>query len=156
MTPAQRELLQEINGYAQTASTSQALMEQMVKCLHEKMARYNWVGFYLMDAADPNYLVVGPFAGSFQPNVRIALSVGLCGQAASSGKTVAVQDVTKDAQYLPGSSMVKSEVVVPIFAKKKLVGELDVESYFADSFPKGEVEFVEACAEIAAKYFERV
>jgi L-methionine (R)-S-oxide reductase len=152
MTPVQKELLQELQTIARTATTAQAVMEQMAKLLHEKMARYNWVGFYLVDPSDPNYLVVGPFVGSFTPHARIPLGSGLCGAAASSGQVVVVQDVTKDPQYLAGSSLVKSEIVVPIFAKKKLAGELDIESYFADSFPKSEQEFIEACANVVAEY----
>ena len=61
-----------------------------------------------------------------------------------------MDDVTKDPRYLPGSSMVKSEVVVPIFANKKVVAELDAESYFANTFPEPEQKFVEACAKIVA------
>jgi len=97
---------------------------------------------------------VAPFAGSLTPNARIPLTTGLCGAAASSGRVIVAQDVTKDQQYLAGSSMVKSEIVVPIHAKKKLAGELDVESYFADSFHKSEQEFVEACAKVVADYIE--
>ena len=152
MTPAQRELLQEIQEIARTAATARSLMEQIAKRLHEKMTRYNWVGFYLVDPADAGYLIVGPFAGSFTPNARIPLKTGLCGAAATSGQVVVVQDVSKDPRYLAGSSTVKSEIVVPIFVKKKLAAELDVESYFADSFPKAEQEFVEACASVVAEY----
>jgi GAF domain-containing protein len=155
MTPAQRELFQELQGFAATASTPEALMERMTKRLHEKFTRYNWVGFYLADPADASFLVVGPYAGSFTPNVRIPLNTGLCGAAATSGKVVVVQDVSSDSRYLAGSSMVKSEIVVPIFVNKKLAGELDIESYFADSFPKSEQEFIEACAELFAAYLAK-
>jgi L-methionine (R)-S-oxide reductase len=148
VTPAQQELLQELRNFAKTAPTPQALMERTCKLLHEKMTRYNWVGFYLADPADPNYLVVGPFAGSFTPNTRFAVSIGLCGAAATSGKVVVVQDVTKDPRYLPGSSMVKSEIVVPMFVNKKLAAELDIESYFADTFTKPEQDFIESCANV--------
>ena len=116
------------------------------------MTRYNWAGFYLVDPTDPNFLVVGPFAGSFTPNTRIRLTVGLCGLAATSKRVVVVQDVSKDPRYLAGSSLVKSEVVVPIFAKKKLAAELDIESYFADTFTWAEQEFVEACGLVVANY----
>ena len=44
MTPAQRELLQELQTFAQSAPTAQALMERVCKRLHETMTRYNWVG----------------------------------------------------------------------------------------------------------------
>jgi L-methionine (R)-S-oxide reductase len=155
MTPAQKELLQELQEMVRKAATAQAVMEGMAKRLHEKMTRYNWVGFYLVDPADAGYLIVGPYAGSFTPNARISLDTGLCGAAATSGKVVVVQDVSKDPRYLAGSSTVKSEMVVPIIVKKKLAAELDVESYFADSFPKAEQEFVEACANVVAEYLGR-
>jgi L-methionine (R)-S-oxide reductase len=155
MTPLHKELLQELQNYAQTAPTAQALMEQMAKRLHEKMTRYNWTGFYLVDPADAGYLIVGPFAGSFTPNARFPLNTGLCGAAATSGQVVVVQDVTKDPRYLAGSSLVKSEIVVPIHVNKKLAAELDIESYFADTFTKTEQEFVEACAGVIANYLVR-
>jgi GAF domain-containing protein len=155
MTPAQNELLKELESFARTAPTTEALMERISKLLHEKLTRYNWVGFYLVDPVDSGYLVVGPHAGSFAPNVRIPLTSGLCGAAATTGQVVVVQDVSKDPRYIAGSSMVKSEIVVPIFANKKFAGELDIESYFTDSFPKSEQEFVVACASLVANYLAK-
>jgi L-methionine (R)-S-oxide reductase len=155
MTLVHRELLLELQNFAVTASTSQSLMEWIAKRLHEKMTRYNWAGFYLVDPADANYLIVGPFGGSFTPNARIPLNTGLCGAAATSGQVIVVQDVSKDPRYLAGSSLVKSEIVVPIYVNKKLAAELDIESYFADTFTKPEQEFVEACASVVANYLGR-
>lgn len=146
------ELLQEFQDFARSAATSKSVMESIAQRLHEKMTRYNWVGFYLVDPADSNILLVGPFAGSFTPNARIPLNTGLCGAAASRGQTVVVDDVSKDPRYLAGSPLVKCEIVVPIFVKNTLVAELDVESYFASTFTKGEQEFVEACAAVVGKY----
>jgi L-methionine (R)-S-oxide reductase len=130
-------------------------MEHIARRLHEEMTRYNWVGFYLVEPADPAILVVGPFVGSFTPNVRIPLDTGLCGAAATSRQTVVVQDVSKDPRYLPGSTMVNSEIVVPILVKNQLAGELDVESYFPSTFNQSEQEFVEACATIVGNYWAR-
>ena len=45
--------------------------------------------------------------------------------AAKSGQVVVVDDVQKDSRYLSGSTMVKSEIVVPIIVNK-LVAELDI------------------------------
>jgi len=154
LTP--KELLQELQRYTVGALTARAAMEQVAKRLHENMARYNWVGFYLVDPADPGYLIVGPYAGSFTPNARIPLSKGLCGAAASSGQVVVVQDVSKDPRYLAGSSLVKSEIVVPIYAKKQLAAELDIESYFADTFGKSERDLSKAAPKLIADYWERI
>jgi L-methionine (R)-S-oxide reductase len=148
MTPKQQTILSEFERLASTTTTSKLLMEKMVQRLHEQMAYYNWVGFYLVDPQHSDFLIVGPFVGSFTPNERIPLDKGLCGAAARHGETIVVNDVSKDSRYLSGSSMVKSEIVVPIFARKALAAELDIESYFADTFTPGEQQFVEACARI--------
>jgi len=146
------ELFQEFEKFAVTAPTADSLMEHIARRLHETISRYNWVGFYLIDPADPGILMIGPFVGSFTPNARIPLDTGLCGAAATSGQIVVVDDVTKDPRYLPGSSMVNSEIVVPIYVKKKLAGELDIESYFSGTFTKAEQDFVKACATIVEQY----
>jgi L-methionine (R)-S-oxide reductase len=153
MTREHEELLHELQEYAKTAPSAKHLMEHITQLLHERMTRYNWVGFYLVDGADANILVIGPYVGSFTPNARIPLGTGLCGAAARTGQTLIVDDVTKDPRYLQGSSMVISECVVPIFVGNKLAGELDVESYFPNTFSKPEQEFVEACARLAGQHF---
>lgn len=155
MTPVHEELLQEFQDLAKTSSVAQSLMDRMARRLHEKMTRYNWVGFYLVDPSDSHILLVGPFVGSFTPNARIPLDTGLCGAAATTGQTIVVQDVTKDPRYLAGSSMVNSEIVVPIFVKGKLAAELDIESYFANTFDRAEQSFVEACSAIVGKYLAK-
>jgi L-methionine (R)-S-oxide reductase len=150
--PVHEALLHEFRAFVSTAPTANAIMEHMAQRLHQELTRYNWVGFYLLDPCDPGVLLVGPFVGSFTPNARIPLSTGLCGAAASTGKTVVVHDVATDPRYLSGSPMVKCEVVVPIFAKNKLAAELDVESYFAGTFTKPEQDFIETCASVVGEY----
>lgn len=141
-----RDLLQELQESASRAGNADAVMRMVATRLHETIPRYNWVGFYLIDPSDSHFLIIGPYAGSFSPNLRIPLNKGLCGAAAASGQSVVVNDVSKDGRYLSGSSLVKSEIVVPLFAKKKLVAELDIESYFQGTFTNAEEEFVRACA----------
>jgi GAF domain-containing protein len=154
MLPAHDALLREFQEYARSAATAKALMEHISKRLHEKMARYNWAGFYLVDPHDSGILLVGPFMGSFTPNARIPLSSGLCGAAATTGETIVVHDVTKDSRYLAGSPLVRSEIVVPIFLGIRLAGELDIESYFTNTFNDVERKFVEGCADVVRKYWE--
>ncbi len=146
------ELLQEFQGFALTAPTAESVMERIAQRLHEKITRYNWVGFYLVDPEDSGILLVGPFVGSFTPNARIPLNTGLCGAAARSGQIVVVHDVSKDPRYLSGSPMVKCEIVVPIFVKNALAAELDIESYFAGTFTAAEQAFVKGCAAVVGKY----
>src|SRR5258708_20830617 len=107
MTPTPRELLREFQDFAQTAPSTQSFMELIAKRLHEKLTRYNWTGFYLIDPADPGYLVVGPYAGSFTPNASIPLTTGLCAAATPSGKIMIGQHVSNDPRYLAAPSVAK-------------------------------------------------
>jgi L-methionine (R)-S-oxide reductase len=153
--PLHEDLLGEFRAFAKTAPTANGLMQRIAERLHEQVSRYNWVGFYEVDPADPDILLVGPFAGSFTPNARIPLNIGLCGAAASTGQTVVVDDVAKDPRYLAGSNLVKSEIVVPIFVKKKLAAELDIESYFTATFNKTEQKFAQECAGIVEAHLAK-
>jgi putative methionine-R-sulfoxide reductase with GAF domain len=65
MTRVHEELLREFEGFAKAAPNAKSLMERISQRLHEKMTKYNWVGFYLVDPADAGILLVGPFVGSF-------------------------------------------------------------------------------------------
>jgi L-methionine (R)-S-oxide reductase len=148
------QLLEEFENSARTVDGSKSLMQHCAQRLHEAMARYNWVGFYLMEAPDFKALVLGPYVGSFMPTLRIPLDKGLCGAAATSGKTVVVNDVLADPRYL-GSDLVKSNIVVPISVKARVMAEICIESYFADSFPAAEQRFIESCAGIVGRYMEK-
>ena len=137
------------------AVSADQLMDGVTRLLHEKMLKYNWVGFYLVDAADPGVLVVGPYVGSFSPNVRIPINKGLCGAAATTRQTVVVNDVANDPRYLSGSEIVKANMVVPILAKNAPVAELDIESYFANTFTKPEQAFAEEIGVLVGKFMEK-
>ncbi len=155
------ELLEEFEVYGRSADGAKSviLMGHISQRLHEAMARYNWVGFYLMEVPTFEALVLGPYVGSFKPTLRIPLDRGLCGAAATSGETVVVNNVAADPRYL-GSDLVKSNIVVPIFVKKngvknRVVAELCIESYFADTFTAPEQKFIESCAALAGRCMQK-
>jgi L-methionine (R)-S-oxide reductase len=148
------ELREELEAYGRTANAVQSFMQHVADRLHDAMARYNWVGFYFMEVPTFEALVVGPYAGSFTPTSRIPLDKGLCGAAATSGETVVVNNAAADPRYL-GSDLVKSNIVVPIFVKKRVAAELCIESYFADTFTPPEQKFVESCAALVGRYMEK-
>jgi GAF domain-containing protein len=83
------------------------------------------------------------------------LHQGICGAAASTGKTVVVDDVSKDSRYLACSLETKSEIVVPIFARGKVKGELDIDSHFLAAFGPEDRELVEYCAGLVGQRLEQ-
>jgi len=147
-------IVSELAALATSALSADALMNSIVQLLHDKLTRYNWVGFYMLDPKDSDMLVLGPFRGSMTPHTRIPLNQGICGAAASSGRTVIVDDVNKDPRYLACSLETKSEIVVPVFAKGKVVGELDIDSHFLAAFGPDDRKLCEHAAHLLGKFIE--
>jgi L-methionine (R)-S-oxide reductase len=148
-----KDLKTELAELAKEAKSAHALMSEIVKLLQQRMLKYNWVGFYILESSlgQPPVLVLGPFQGAMTPNTRISLHQGICGAAASTGKTVVVDDVSKDNRYLACSHETKSEIVVPIFVRGKVVGELDIDSHFLAAFKEEDRELVEYCANLVGQ-----
>ena len=149
------EVRKEADRINSEARTADRLMEGIARLLNREMLKYNWVGFYMLEAgANPPMLVLGHYQGAMTVHTRISLHQGICGAAASSGKTVVVDDVKKDPRYLACSIETKSEIVVPIFVHGKVAGELDIDSHFLSAFSDEDRELVEYCAELVGKRLE--
>ncbi|HXX17483.1 MAG TPA: GAF domain-containing protein [Candidatus Eremiobacteraceae bacterium] len=149
------DLIPELDTLAKTSSSPEALMRGIAALLHQKLTRYNWVGFYMLEKdADSDVLVLGPFQGSMTPHTRIPLNQGICGAAASSGKTIVIDDVNSDPRYLACSLETKSEIVVPVFVHGKVAGELDIDSHFRAAFGAEDRTLCEHAAALLGKYLE--
>jgi L-methionine (R)-S-oxide reductase len=147
----------ELDALAATATSSEELMNGIVALLHKNLLKYNWVGFYMIqkEGSGEDVLILGPFKGSMTPHTRIQLNQGICGAAASSGKTVVIDDVSADSRYLACSLETKSEIVVPIFVVGKVVGELDIDSHFSAAFAaEADRKLCEHAAKLLGKWIE--
>jgi len=151
-----QEIREESNRVALNTRSSDELMAAMVKLLHERMLKYNWVGFYMLEkgAKEPT-LVLGPFAGAPTPHTRIPLDQGICGAAASSGRTIVVDDVHSDPRYLACSLETKSEMVAPVWVQGEVAGELDIDSHLPSAFGPDDRLLVEHCARLVGRYLEK-
>jgi GAF domain-containing protein len=150
------ELTSQLSALAVSATSAQQLMEGIAKLLHQNMLRYNWVGFYMLEKeGKQDVLVLGPFRGTMTPHTRIPLNQGICGAAASTGKTIVIDDVSADSRYLACSLETKSEIVVPVFVAKKVVGELDIDSHFPAAFTPDDRTICEHAAAILGRWLER-
>ena len=154
--PTWDEVKKELNNLDAAVASPTLFMKEVVRLLHTRMTKYNWAGFYMIEqqpSGEP-VLVLGPFQGAMTPHTRIPLNQGICGAAASTGKTVIVDDVSKDPRYLACSIETKSEIVVPVFVRGEVVGELDIDSHFPGAFTQEDRELVEYCAAIVGNRLE--
>jgi GAF domain-containing protein len=119
--------------------------------LADGVAYFDWVGFYLVDETG-EALVLGPFVGEPTEHVRIPFGRGICGQAAQTGRTLLVQDVRQESNYLSCSLKVQSEIVLPVLDPAGwLVGELDIDSHALSPFTDDDVAMLEeVCRRVGA------
>ena len=111
----------EADLVANLANVAAALKEQF---------NWLWVGFYLVKKDE---LVLGPFQGPVACT-RIKKGRGVCGSSWEQEKTLVVPDVEKFPGHIACSSLSRSEIVIPIFFKDKIVGVLDADSQELNGF----------------------
>ncbi len=111
--------------------------------------RFFWTGFYLVDEAKPDELVVGPYQGTLGC-LRIAFGRGVCGAAAQQRKSIIVPDVHAFPGHIACDSRSNSEIVVPVFKPSgALAAVLDVDSTAFDAFDAVDQAGLEAiCADL--------
>ena len=153
---SKQDLARELEHRAVSSPTVEHLMTTIVSRLAQQLPDYNWVGFYMLEkgAAEPT-LVLGPYVGAPTPHTRIPLHQGICGAAASSGRTIVVDDVHSDLRYLSCSIETKSEIVAPIFVRGEVAGELDIDSHLPAAFGADDRLLVEHCARLVGRYLEK-
>ena len=148
-------LLERLSQLALSAPSLMALQEGIVEVMARELPHYSWTGFYMLDSSDPETLVLGPFVGDPTPHTRIPVAQGICGAAVATGKTVIVDDVNSDPRYLSCSIKTKSEIVVPIYAHGKVIGEIDIDSHDPATFTQEDRVFIEKTATILGNYIEQ-
>jgi L-methionine (R)-S-oxide reductase len=106
----------ERNGLANSAN--------MCALLYQMLPDVNWVGFYFLQGAD---LVLGPFQGKVAC-VRIAMGRGVCGTAAERREILVVPDVNEFPGHIACDAASRSEIVVPLIQRGRVLGVLDLDS----------------------------
>ena len=154
ISPERSALLKHFREFAATCSSLEQLQSEVVKAAAQALPHFNWTGFYMLDPDDAHTLILGPFVGAPTPHVRIPVSEGICGAAVASGDTVVVDDVAADPRYLSCSIETKSEIVVPIYARGAVVGEIDIDSHDPAAFKEEDRVFLEEAARIVGQFIE--
>ena len=105
-----------------------ARMATVSSMLANSFETYFWTGFYVVDPAKDDELVVGPYQGTLGC-MRIAFGRGVCGTAAATRETQVVEDVHAFPGHIACDSRSASEIVVPVVDKEgRLIAVFDVDS----------------------------
>jgi L-methionine (R)-S-oxide reductase len=136
-------ILKQLDALLEARATDPDWLRQVCALLQRERPHYNWVGFYFLEG---NELVVGPYVGAPTPHTRIPLDQGICGAAVRERKSIIVPDVGQDPRYLACSLETKSEIVVPIEAEGRILGEIDIDSHQLNAFQADDHTLLQAIA----------
>ena len=109
------------------------LLQTAADVLHELLGYPN-VAIPLLEAGDPDVLVIASIGGAYKDVVRgghrLPVTQGVMGAAVRGRQAVLVNDVERDPRYVkvPGSSGIVAELAVPIMLGDEVLGVVNVES----------------------------
>lgn len=120
-----------------------ARMATVASMLANSFDHYFWTGFYVVDPAKGDELVVGPYQGTLGC-LRIAFGRGVCGTAAATRRTQVVEDVHAFPGHIACDSRSASEIVVPVFdGRGELIAVFDVDSERPAAFDRVDEDWLE-------------
>jgi len=132
-------LLTEIRGLLAGERDWLANLANAAALLGRRLPEINWAGFYLWRG---DALVLGPFHGE-PACVRIAEGRGVCGAAADRRATLIVADVLEFPGHIACDPRSRSEIVVPLLHRDRLLGVLDVDAPVVARFGPEDGVFLE-------------
>jgi GAF domain-containing protein len=122
------EVAEEVAAVLEGEPDRIARMATVASMLASAFDHYFWTGFYVVDPAKGDELVVGPYQGTLGC-LRIAFGRGVCGTAAAERRTVIVPDVEAFAGHIACDSRSRSEIVAPVLDPAgALIAVFDVDS----------------------------
>jgi sigma-B regulation protein RsbU (phosphoserine phosphatase) len=122
--------------------------------LARRLIDYRTLGIMLVNADSELEMKVAVQYGEKVDVPRVRLGEGLVGYAALHGEPVLAADVSADPRYIPLVPDVKSELVIPLKLKDRVIGVFDLESPELDAFSKRDVEILTLLASQAAVAIE--
>jgi len=121
-------LLNEISRELTSILNVDELLKRIAELLN-RIIDYQMFSILLLDESGQK--LSHRFSLRFQENIHlkhdIPLGQGLVGAAAAERAAVLVPDVSKDSRYVAANPETKSELVVPLIYKDKVIGVLDLE-----------------------------
>jgi phosphoserine phosphatase RsbU/P len=109
---------------------------QRVAEVVKRVIDYEMFGIFLLDETKGELVLrkAVSYGGTKEKKTRIALGEGLTGAAALSKQPILVGDVRLDPRYLALIPETRSELVVPLVHKDRVVGVFDLESSVLNRF----------------------
>ena len=116
--------------------------------INQFLTEINWVGFYLIKN---NALKLGPFQG-LPACVDIEIGKGVCGTAVENNSTQLVDDVNAFPGHIACDANSKSEIVIPLYYNKEVIGVLDIDAPIKARFTEKDKDGLEQLVQVLEKH----
>ncbi len=116
--------------------------------LYETLHDVNWVGYYFHR---DDKLILGPFMGKIACS-KLALDKGVCAKAFRDKSVTYVRDVHNFDGHIACDADSRSELVLPLYNKEKVIGVLDIDAPITDRFNQDDIDMLSEVAMIISAY----
>jgi GAF domain-containing protein len=117
-----------------------AIQATLACLLWETLPQTNWCGFYRR--VGDQMLAVGPYQGGMGC-LRIPFARGVCGACARTATTQLVPDVQAFPGHIACDDATRSELVIPVVVRGRLVAVLDLDCPHLAGFCATEAQILE-------------
>lgn len=139
-------LYKQAQAMVEGESDDIANMANIAALLHTTF-HFWWTGFYRVVGDE---LLLGPFQGPMAC-CRIGYGRGVCGTAWREEATQVVPDVEKFPGHIACSSASRSEIVVPIWRRERIIGVLDIDSEQLATFDETDKVWLERIVQLISR-----
>lgn len=151
--------------YQSTKSLTESLQPDIIATnllsIMDDLLGYEFASIYLIDPQQGNLipLAVSPKSKNldiYEKDMKLlhtekrALGQGFIGWVAQHGKTIRSGDVRQDDRYLPVIKNILSELCIPLVARNKIIGVINIETTQLNAYTKNDEDLLIAIANSAA------
>ncbi|GAI52243.1 unnamed protein product, partial [marine sediment metagenome] len=149
----QLETIQEVSKNIVSILDMDDLFKQIVNSIYYTFGYYT--NILLLDEESKELVVKASSGPTIKHPIRRRVKIseeGITGWAAKTGEPLLVGDVSKEARYLFVEELAdtRSELVVPIKIKDKVIGVLDIQSVELNAFDESDLATFTILAEMIA------
>lgn len=123
------------------------LLQRILAILYDTMGKHKYI-ILLIEQDSGDLLVEAEMGfGELHHLYRVPAGKGVTGWVAEQGVPLLVKDVENDPRYIAGPSEgIRSELAVPLVARGRVIGVLDIESEIANAFTTEDLYLITAVA----------
>lgn len=155
------QLLLDISHKVRDTLDLDEIMEHLLDAVRSVYS-YDAAGIFALNQdlvharhAAPRQMIAGIARRGFDPGSpeeddMLMHGQGITGDVIRNCCSVVVPDVSRDARYVQGRSLTRSEIAVPIILNKRAIGALNLESDQLAAFTEDDVEVLQFFADAAA------